>query len=230
MQCVAIIPARGGSKRFPRKNIVPFFGHPIISYTIRSALESCCFASVVVSTDDDEIETIGLRYGASVDRRPVDLGADAATVRDVCLDFLKRQRAEGFSWDVLCCLYATAVLRTSDDIRRVVSLIEPGICEFVMGVSQADRYVHQALVRTDDGFLKPKWPGLVEQRSDKLASYWFSNGTTYAVCVPAFEATGSFYGSNLKGYLMPQNRSVDIDTPEDLERAKFYYSARSVMP
>ena len=226
MRRVAIIPARGGSKRFPRKNIVPFFGHPIISYTIRAALESRCFDKIVVSTDDDEIGEIGMRYGANVDRRPAALGADTAKVRDVCLDFLKRQRSEGIEWDIMCCLYATAALRTPDDIQGVVSLIEPGLCEFAMGVSQADRYIHQALIRMDDGFLKPKWPDLVETGDGESTSYWFSNGTTYVVWVPTFEATETFYGPNLKGYFMPRGHSVDIDEPGDLDVARYFFSTR----
>lgn len=227
MQCVAIIPARGGSKRFPRKNIVPFFGQPIIAYTIQSALDSGCFDNVVVSTDDDEVECVGRRYGADVDRRPVALGADEAKVRDVCLEFLKRQRSGGIEWDILCCLYATAALRTADDIRGVMSLIEPGSCEFAMGVSQTDRYVHQALVPVSGGYLKPKWPDLVERRAQESSSYWFSNGTTYAVWVQSFEEVGSFYGPSLKGYFMPRERAADIDTPDDLRLAEYVYSSRS---
>ena len=224
MRRVAIIPARGGSKRFPRKNIAPFFGHPLLSYTIRSGIESGCFDQVVVSTDDDEIENIGLRYGANVDRRPTFLGADAATVREVCLDFLRRQRRHGIEWDVLCCLYATAALMTIEDIRSVLSLIEPGICEYAMGVSRADRHMHQALDSVGDSFLKPKWSDLVESRSQEANGQWFSNGTIYAVWVPAFGGTGSFYGPTLKGHFMPRDRAIDIDHPEDLELAKFYFA------
>ena len=224
MRRLAIIPARGASKRFPRKNIAPFFGHPIISYTIRASIETGCFNKVIVSTDDNEIESVGLRYGASVDRRPIALGADTATVREVCLDFLRRQRQRGIEWDILCCLYATAALRTSDDIRQVLSLIEPGTCEFAMAVSRADRHIHQALTRLSDDFLKPKWNNLVERRSQETDEHWFSNGTTYAVWVPAFEAAGSFYGPSLRGHFMPRERAIDIDHPEDLELAKFYFS------
>ena len=224
MRRIAIIPARGGSKRFPRKNIAKFFGRPIIYYTIRAALESGCFDKIVVSTDDDEIESISSCYGVDVDRRPSRLGADTATVREVCLDFLSRQRSEGMEWDILCCLYATAALRTSEDVRCVLSLIEPSVCDFAMGVSQADRYVHQALVGSEHGFLEPLWIDCVESRSEAAETYWFSNGTAYAVWVPAFEKTGSFYGPSLRGHFMPRSRSVDIDRPEDLELAQFYFA------
>ncbi len=96
-----------------------------------------------------------------------------------------------------------------------------------MAVSRADRHVHQALSRERDGFLKPKWNELVEQRSQEAEEYWFSNGTTYAVWVAAFEAAGSFYGPTLKGHFMPRERAIDIDYPEDLELAKFYFARRA---
>lgn len=227
MRCAALIPARGGSRRFPRKNVAPFFGHPIISYTIRAGIDADCFDEVIVSTEDDEIEKISLLYGASVDRRPEALSADTATVREVCLDFLRRQRQLGVDWDILCCLYATAALRTAEDIRKTLSLIEPGACEFAMAVSCADRHVYQALVGSGDGFLRPKWDDLVESRSQEMEEYWFSNGTTHAVWVPAFEAAGTFYGPTLKGHFMPRGRAIDIDRPEDLELAKFYFARQA---
>ena len=226
MKCVALIPARGGSKRFPRKNVVTFFGRPIISYSIQVGLESGCFDKVIVSTDDDEIASIGLRYGANVDRRPSSLGTDTATVHEVCLEFLKRQRCEGVTWDILCCLYATAALTTVDDVRCAVALIEPGICDFAMGVSLADRYIDQALMDMGCGFLQRKWTDDVERRLERATPYWFSNGSVYAVWVPSFEKSESFYGPTLKGRFMPRGRSVDIDEPEDLELAKFYFSKR----
>ena len=224
MRCVAMIPARGGSKRFPRKNIVEFFGHPIIAYSIRTATESHCFDKVFVSTDDDQIEEICKSYGASVDRRSPALGQDDATVAEVCLDFLERQDAEGATWDILCCLYATAALTIPDDVRAVVSLIDPDICEFAMGVSQADRYVYQALMSVGNGFLKRRSTDPVEKNMEVACPYWYSNGSVYAVWVTAFKKTGCFYGPNLKGHFMPRDRSVDLDRPEDLELAKFYYS------
>jgi len=226
MRRVAIIPARGGSKRFPGKNIALFCGQPIIAYTIQSASSSGCFDNIVVSTDDDEVEDIVRHYGADVDRRPAALAVDEAKVQDVCLEFLKRQRIEGNTWDVMCCLYATAALQTADDIRGVISLIKPGSCEFAMGVSQTDRYVHQALIPTGQGYLKPKWPEMVEQKAQESDSYWFSNGTTYAVWIRSFEEGGSFYGPSLKGYFMPREHAVDIDTLADLRLAEYFYSSR----
>src|ERR1700686_1928854 len=100
MSAVAIIPARGGSKRLPRKNIIDFLGKPIIGYTIDAALQSGCFERVVVSTEDDEIAGVAEACGASVDRRAPALATDSAGVVDVCIDFLNREAAAGRNWRV----------------------------------------------------------------------------------------------------------------------------------
>ena len=105
---LAVIPARGGSKRLPRKNIVDFFGKPIIAYTIEAALGSGCFSRVLVSTEDSEISDIAIQHGAEVADRPADLAGDSATVVDVCVDILNREAAAGKEYDVLCCLYPAA--------------------------------------------------------------------------------------------------------------------------
>ncbi len=113
MNSLAVIPARGGSKRLPRKNILDFCGRPIIAHTIESALNSDLFSKVVVSTEDDEIARHGQRYGAEVLMRPDFLASDTARVVDVCLQVLKEEESQGRSYDVMCCLYATEYKRAS---------------------------------------------------------------------------------------------------------------------
>lgn len=224
MRRIAIIPARGGSKRLSRKNILSFEGHPIIAYTIKAARKSRCFECVVVSTDDSEISEIAEANGAIVYQRSPELATDRAQVVDVCLDFIDSEEAKGCTYEVLCCLYATAVLRTADDIRATVELIEPGHCDFAMAVSLADRYAYQALRVSNSGSLVPMWPELVGRRSQEVGTLWFSNGTTYAVSVDAFRKEKSFYGPRLRGHFMPRERAIDIDTIEDVELARFYFS------
>jgi CMP-N-acetylneuraminic acid synthetase len=150
---VAIIPARGGSKRLPRKNIVDFLGRPIIAYTIDAARDSGCFERIVVSTEDDEIVAIAERAGAMVDRRAPELATDGVGLVDVCLDFLDREAGVGRNWDVMACLYATAPLRNAKDIRATMALLEPGRCAFSMAVTSYERYPHQALKFCPGGYL-----------------------------------------------------------------------------
>jgi len=213
---IAVIPARGGSKRLPHKNIIDFKGKPIITYTIVAALQTGLFQRVVVSTEDAEIAQISKSSGAEIAERSMALAGDEARVVDVCLDLLNREQADGRLFDVLCCLYATSPLRSAEDITQTVRLIKPGICDFAMAVTEYDYPPHQALVRGSEGLLTPMWPDLVGKRSQQVGEFLVDNGSTYAVYVPGFREYRTFYGPNLVGYYMPRYRSTDIDVADDL--------------
>lgn len=219
MRRVALIPARGGSKRLPRKNVADFLGRPILAYTAQAALTSGLFERVVVSSEDPEILDIAGRYCA-VDQRPASLATDTARVLDVCLEFLDRQEVRGQTYDVLCCLYATSPLRRASDMAEVVGLLEPGICAFAMAVSAYPLPPHQALVANGQGGLKAMWPELLHRRSQDVPHMVCDNGSTYAVLVEDFRRERTFYGPGLRGYQMPFLHSVDIDMPEDLILAR----------
>lgn len=216
---VAFIPARGGSKRLPRKNVIDFNGQPIIAFTIKAAIDSNCFERVVVSTEDDEIAGVARRFGAEVDRRQPALATDGARVTDVCLDFLDREASGGRNWAVMACLYATAPMRNAEDIRATVDLVDPGHCGFAMAVTRYALAPHQALKMGTDKNLSPMWPDLVERRVTELPPLVVDNGSTYAVEVASFRRHRSFYGPGLRGHEMPRERSVDIDTREDYDLA-----------
>ncbi len=218
MRRIALIPARGGSKRLPRKNIIDFLGKPIIGWTIESAIQSGCFDRVVVSTEDDEIAKVAKDYGAEIDDRDAGLSTDDARVLDVCTEFLERES----DCDVLCVLYATAPLRTADDIKKTVDLVSAGECDFSVAVTDYDMPPHQALKDTASGIAAPMWPELVNKRSDEIGKLVVDNGSTYAVSVPAFLKEKTFYGEKLKTHFMPRERSQDIDEEIDLEIAKIF--------
>ena len=219
---ICIIPARGGSKRLPHKNVIDFLGKPIIAYTIEAALQSAFFERIVVSTEDVEIAEVALRFGAQVSKRPVSLATDASTVVEVCSDLLEREKMEGRIYDILCCLYATAPLRKAEDIVATLKLIEPGVCNFAMAVTKYVQYAHQALRLTEAGFLEAMWPEYIKSRSEKIGRLLVGNGSTYAVTIEAFKRCKSFYGPRLRGHIMPRSRSVDIDDQEDLEMALYF--------
>ena len=158
MMKVAIIPARGGSKRLPRKNIVPVLGKPILSYPITAAQESALFDAVIVSTDDEEIAESARSTNARVVERSTELAHDRATVVQVCLDVLEVLRHENQLPDYFCCIYATALFITPDDLRRSFRLLQgKPAADFVMGVSEYNLHPVQALVEKD-GYLTPMWP------------------------------------------------------------------------
>lgn len=219
MAKLAIIPARGGSKRLPRKNILDFHGRPMIGYTIDAARASGCFDLIIVSTEDAEIADIARGLGAEIHRRPAKLATDQARVTDLCLDFLDGEHRAHRRWDVVACLYATAPMRTADDIRATAGLLEPRRCDFAMAVTRYSLPPHQALKLESGGMLSPMWPELIELRSTELPELVVDNGSTYVADAAAFERHGTFYGPNLRGHEMPRERSIDIDTREDYEHA-----------
>lgn len=223
MKSVALIPARGGSKRLPRKNALPFLGKPMMAYSIEAALQSGLFERVVVSTEDAEFAAIAREYGAEVDDRPPGLAGDKDTVASVCQDYLKREEEAGRSYDMLCVLYATAPMRGSADVKAVYDLIEPGVCHYALAVTEYAQPPHQALKRvSEEGDISPMWPELVAKRSDSLPDLLVDNGSTYCVMVEDFKQSGKFYDDTMRGHMMPRWKSVDMDTAEDFEISEFY--------
>jgi pseudaminic acid cytidylyltransferase len=219
MKTVALIPARGGSKRLPRKNILPFQGKPMIAHTIEAALQSGLFEKVVVSTDDPEINEISKKYDAHVLMRDPSLATDQASVRAVALDFLEREKEV----ELLCVLYATAPMRSAADIRATHALIERGVCHHALAVCEYSHSPHQALkVMSDKGDISPMWPELVALRSDAVPKMVVDNGSTYFVVVEDFKKDSNFYAPAMRGHVMPRWKSVDMDTADDFDLAQFY--------
>jgi pseudaminic acid cytidylyltransferase len=225
---LAIIPARGGSKRLPRKNILPFLGRPIIAHTIEAATMSGCFTRILVSTEDAEIADAARAAGAEIHQRDPSLATDAATLIDVCLDILASEERQGRTYDSFSCLYATAPLRRADDVAAVVALVDRTDTDFALAVTTYPLPPHQALRMEDGGVLSPKWPELVNLRADKIGRLVVDNGSTYAARVSAFRAHRSFYGPRLAGHVMPRERSVDIDEQSDYDLACWYAERSSV--
>ncbi|OEU67721.1 MAG: pseudaminic acid cytidylyltransferase [Desulfobacterales bacterium PC51MH44] len=223
MKRIAIIPARGGSKRLPRKNIIDFLGKPIIAYTIEAALQTSVFDRVIVSTEDTEIAEVAIRFGAQVSKRPASLATDASTVVEVCSDLLEREKADGRIYDILCCLYATAPLRTSKDIINTLQLLEDDNCDSAMALTNYHFPPHQALKLDKFQNLIPVWLDMINMKSQEVPDFLVDNGSTYAINVAIFKEKKSFLGDHLKGYIMPRIRSVDIDTQEDLDLAYIFF-------
>jgi CMP-N-acetylneuraminic acid synthetase len=221
MRAVCLIPARGGSKRLPRKNVADFLGRPIIAYTIEAAKASGLFDRVVVSTEDAEIAAVAERHGAELARRDPALATDKARLTDVCLDFLASEESAGRPYDRFACLLATAPLRGADDLRAVHGLLDEH-CAFAMAVTTYGLPAHQALRMADDGGCAPMWPDLINLRSQEAPRLVVDNGSTYCATVAAFREHRTFYGPGLRGFSMPRERSVDIDEPADLDLARYW--------
>ena len=222
MTAVAIIPARGGSRRLPRKNLLAFLGRPIMAHTIAAALETRAFARVIVSTEDREIAAVAIEAGAEVHEREASLASDAARVVDVCLAVLESEERAGRVHDVFACLFATSPLRRAEDIQAVLAPVLSGATDFAMAVTSYPLAPHQALRRSADGSLAAMWPELIERRASELDPLVVDNGSTYVCRVAPFRKAKTFYGPGLRGHLMPRERSVDIDEQADYELACHY--------
>jgi len=214
IKCIAIIPARGGSKRLPRKNILPINNQPMMTYPIQVAIDSGLFDDVVVSTEDDEIANIASKSGATVVVRPNKLAEDVSTVVEVCAHVLGLKQYREV--DVFCCIYATAIFLTPGDlVEACYELNEEPVADYVMGVSQYNYHPVQAL-RKESDFLTSMWPEYQVQQSQQYPNLVVSNGTLYWARKRAFVHDCSFYGERLKGFC---TESVDIDTQEDYKQA-----------
>ncbi len=222
MKAIAIIPARGGSKRLPRKNILNFQGKPIIGWTIEAAIKAEIFDRIVVSTEDEEIANISMEFGAEVEHRSEELATDVSTVSQVCLDLLEREKNKGDRYDILCCLYATSPLRNSRDIASVMDLVTSNKCRQAMAVTSFDLPAFQAMFYSEDGSLEPMRPDLIHLNSNNLSEIVADNGSTYVTKVEDFCRSGRFVSEGMLGYQMPKIRSVDIDLKEDFQLAEYY--------
>ncbi|WP_424096620.1 cytidylyltransferase domain-containing protein [Moorena producens] len=216
-RCIAIIPARGGSKRLPRKNVMDFHGKPILAWTIEAAKQAQCFQTIVVSSEDSEIQAIARRYGAEIHERSMELASDSATVAQVCEAVIAAEQNQGRDYDILACLYATAPMRTAEDIVATLQLLEHPNCQYAIATCDYTHYPFQALHVGQDNFVQPMWPELLKKRSSEIGSLVADNGSTYCVKVPVFLESKDFYGEGTRVHMMPFSRSVDIDNRQDYE-------------
>lgn len=220
MRRIAIIPARGGSKRVSRKNIVEICGRPTLSYAVECARRSELFEEVYVSTDDAEIARVAEEWHAAVIDRPSRIAQDRSTVVEVCLHALDEISGRDGSIEGFCCIYPTAIFITPEDLRAsLVMLDEEPQADVVMAVSPFDFHPVQAL-RQNGGFWTQMWPEFHNIQSQFYPYLVASNGTLYWARSSVFRFERTFYVKRLKCYEMSPLRVVDIDTLEDLERAR----------
>ncbi len=222
MKSIAIIPAKGISKRLPRKNILNFKGKPIIGWTIEAAIKADIFDKIIVSTEDEEIANISLELGVEVEHRDKELLTDESTVNMVCLDLLEKEKSKGIEYDILCCLYATSPLRNSIDISSVMNLVTSNRCSQAMAVTNFDLPAFQAMFYSEDGSLNPMRQDLFHLNSNNVSKIVVDNGSTYVTKVEDFYRSGRLVSEGMLGHQMPKIRSVDIDFKEDFKLAEYY--------
>jgi len=221
MSNIAIIPARGGSKRLSQKNILPVQNKPMLAYPVMNAVKSKLFDQTIVSTEDETIGNIGQEAGARFLKRPESLAKDRSTVAEVCIHVLEELKKENVVPDFFCCIYATAIFLTVQDIIDSFKMLtESSKANVVMGVSKFNLQPVQALEKKEDGLLSPMWPEYAQVQSQFQPSLVVSNGTIYWARTDRFLQKKTFYDEKLIGYEMPWVRALDIDTKESFEIVK----------
>ncbi|MBN2564011.1 MAG: pseudaminic acid cytidylyltransferase [Phycisphaerae bacterium] len=224
MNVVAVIPARGGSKRIPNKNIRPFAGKPIITYSIEAATQSGLFDRIVVSTDSDEIARVAEQHGAEAPfRRPANLCDDHTPTAPVIEHAIEWLREHGGAPDYVCCIYATAPFVRSEFLREGFETLRRNGASSVFSVTSFPFPIFRALRKDENGRLSMFWPEHELTRSQDLPAAYHDAGQFYWVHVPRFLETKKLYAADAMSVLLPRYLVQDIDTPEDWETAEILF-------
>lgn len=222
MSSLAIITARGGSKRIPRKNIRPFLGKPILLYSVEAALASGIFEEVMVSTDDEEIAEIAKQAGAAVPfLRSSAAANDYASTDDVIREVLSCYEAQGRHFDSFCCIYPTAPFVTAQKLTKAMEMLKTA--ESVMPVTTFSYPVLRSLSIRENGHIGYKWPEYAAARSQDLETLYHDCGQFYACRTDAFFREGTTDTPGMVPLLLPELEVQDIDTEEDWAIAEVKY-------
>lgn len=223
MKRLAVITARGGSKRIPRKNVKDFCGKPIMAYSIEAALESGTFDTVMVSTDDREIAEVAEKYGAVVPFfRSEETSNDYAVTSQVLAEVLDEYEGRGHYFDRLCCIYPTAPFITADRLRTAMELLEEKGADSVLPVVRFS-FPPQRGVVFQDGFLKFKWPEHRNTRSQDLEPFYHDVGQFYCLNVGSFRKQQVLVMERTVPLVLSELEIQDIDTEEDWKLAELKY-------
>ena len=221
---IAIIPARGGSKRIPHKNIRSFCGQPMLAYAIHAAQAAGCFSHIVVSTDDEEIASLARRLGAEVPfMRGADLADDHTGTTPVVIDAIQRLDDQGITAQHYCCIYATVPLIQADDLEATHRRLLASQAPFIYTVAEFGFPIQRAVRMNERGCVTPFWPEQMAQRSQDLEPAYQDAGQFYWGTRAAWLGGISLVGGDGIGHILPRHRVVDIDTPEDWDLAERLY-------
>ncbi|WP_026958009.1 pseudaminic acid cytidylyltransferase [Aliagarivorans taiwanensis] len=228
MANIAIIPARGGSKRIPHKNIKPFLGKPIIAYPIEAALQSGCFDAVIVSTDDPEIAEVAQRRGAQVPfMRPAELSDDHTPTLPVIRHALEHVDPEANRYDFACCIYSAAPFVTARQLAESFTKLKQSGANYVMPVLEHSAPIQRALQLSGSGEVSMFHPEHQNTRSQDLAKAYFDSGQFYWGTTHAFRHEQSILNGNTSAIVLPKGAAVDIDEHEDWAMAEALYHYRN---
>jgi N-acylneuraminate cytidylyltransferase len=217
---ICVIPARGGSKRIPLKNIADFHGRPMIGWAIEAALGA--FSRVVVSTDDPRIAAVARNEGAEVLDRPADLAGDHTPTVPVIAHAVTALALAAET--PVCCLYATAPMVLAADLAAAAGRLALGDATYVMAVTPYPHPIQRALRRDPAGHVAMIDPAQMQVRSQDLEEAWHDAGQFYFARAATWAAGLPVFGPGAVGMALPAHRVVDIDTPDDWARAEALFA------
>ncbi|MDA8709153.1 pseudaminic acid cytidylyltransferase [Gammaproteobacteria bacterium] len=224
MKIVAIIPARGGSKRIPRKNIRSFNGLPMIAWSIESAIQSGCFDRVIVSTDDQEIAQIADSYGAETPFiRPASISDDHSTSSDVMAHAINYEASHGRDIDFACCIYPTSPFIKIENLTKGLELIQSGKFEYVFTASTYSFPIERSFSFSEMDGLKMIFPKKEKVRSQDLQDIFHDAGQFYWGKANNWKNLTPIFSKNSLPLILPRSEVVDIDTEEDWEEAEIKF-------
>lgn len=221
---LAVLPARGGSKRIPRKNIKVLGDKPIIAWSIEAALNSGCFDDVIVSTDDEEIADVAKQFGANVPFfRPAALADDHTETIPVVRHTIDWFLSEGKEIEQVCCIYPTAPFISIADIEAGLRILNDSKCDFVLPVTTFDYPVQRALRVDEEGKIEMLDARYYHKRSQDLEVCWHDAGQFYWGTASAWLSSDAIFGPRAIAMRIPRERVRDIDTPEDWIEAEILF-------
>ena len=213
---IAIIPARGGSKGIIKKNLRLLAGKPLLYYSIRAAQKSNTIDYLVVSTDDDEIADVASGEGATVAKRPAEISSDESPTIDAIFHVLHQCDAQGLHPEIVIQLQPTSPFRTSSDIDAALELFLQSDCDSVISVSEVTHPPHWGMF-IEGPYLHPLFDQeALRMRRQDLPKTYLPNGAIYIASAATLKQTRSFYCKKTKPYVMPAEKSLDIDSEFDL--------------
>lgn len=225
MKAIAIITARGGSKRIPRKNIKSFLGKPILAYSIEAALQSGLFDEVMVSTEDAEIADIARQYGANVPFfRSEKTAGDYATTNDVLLEVLEEYEKRGQNFDLGCCIYPTAPFVTAHKITDAMQKLTASDADTLIPVVRFSYPPQRAMVIREEK-LQFKYLEYIDSRSQDLEKEYHDVGQFYCFRTPAYRRNGKLMLGEILPYVVDELEVQDIDNESDWKIAEIKYQA-----
>ncbi len=226
MNSVAIIPARGGSKRIPKKNVRLFFGKPMIAWPIEVAKKSGLFDRIIVSTDSEKIAEIARESGAETPfKRPKKLADDFTGTNDVVKHALQWLIGQGENIKYACCIYATAPFLKPEYLKEGFEILKAGECTFVFSVTSYAFPIQRSIKIRSDGYVDANFPGSIPMRSQDLEEAYHDAGQFYWGSPESFIENKPIFSSGAKPVVLPRYLVQDIDTMEDWEMAEYMYKA-----